>query len=493
MSRFRKTTFVRRITRKLVWNLIFWTIAYGYYSAYAQANIAGTNSPTKAITDTDFDISPSISAIISAITSNQPTSLAPGSAINSQSAAAAPPTVNSTNNQSTNAWRAEPGAMDALVQKLETARYLRKIRQFKDVKPMLVALLGNDSPAAIQKSALLELAALAQDEDDLPQTQEVYAQFLNRWPDDPRILEILLRQGQVFRQMGLHNLALTKFYAVMTSALTLKNDRLDYYQHLVMEAQVEIAETHYELGKYAEAAEYFSRLFEQDNPEIDKHQVLYKLVRSYSNTTNNDEAVATAQDYLSHYSDTPEAPEVRFDLASALKELGRDNESLQQVLTLLREQSTQARSHPEDWAYWQQRTGNLIANQFFREGDYPRALDIYSSLAQLDHSPQWQLPVWYQIGMTYERLWQPQKATDIYNQIINRENELDTNAPPSLKSIVDMARWRVGFIRWQSNAEIANYALHDTNEIVGVSVSSPGIAEHPEPGIRNPAPILPKP
>ena len=367
----------------------------------------------------------------------------------------------------------QSGPMDAFVQKLETARYLRKIRQFNDAKPMLVALLGTDSPEAIQKSALLELAALAQDEDDLPRAQDTYAQFLDRWPDDPRIPEVLLRQGQVFRQMGLHDLALAKFYAVMTAALTLKNDRLDYYEHLVVEAQVEIAETHYELGKYADAAEYFSRLFKQDNAEIDKHQVLYKLIRCYCNTTNYDEAVACSQDYLAHYPDAPEEPEVRFDLASALKELGRDDESLQQVLTLLREQSAQAGDHPEVWAYWQQRAGNLIANQFFREGDYSRALDIYTSLAQLDHSPQWQLPVWYQIGMTYERLWQPQKATEIYNQIVSRENELDTNAPPSLKAIIDMARWRIGFIQWQSNAEIANHDLHETNTVITAITANP--------------------
>ena len=365
--------------------------------------------------------------------------------------------------------------MDVLVQKLETARYLRKIRKTKDARPLLVSLLDKSAPVAIQKSALLELASLAQDEDDLPRTQDIYAQFQGRWPEDPRIPEVLLRQGRVFRQMGLHNLALTKFYAVMTAALILKNDRLDYYKHLVVEAQMEIAESHYELGKYADAAEYFSRLFKQDNPEIDKQQVLYKLVRCYSNTTNYDEAVAYSQSYLAHYPDAPEKPEVRFDLASAFKELGRNNESLQQVLTLLREQNTQANSHPEIWAYWQQRTGNLIANQFYREGDFSRALDIYSSLAQLDHTPQWQLPVWYQIGMTYERLWQPQKATEIYNQIISRESELDTNAPPSLKSIVDMARWRVGFIRWQNNAEIANSGLHDTNATFTASTANPAL------------------
>ena len=195
--------------------------------------------------------------------------------------------------------------MDPLVQKLETARYLRKMRQTKDVELLLVSLLGNDVPEDIQKSALLELAALAQDQDDLPRAQQICAQFLNRWPDDIRIPEVLLRQGRIFRQMGLHNLALTKFYAVMTAALTLKNDRLDYYEQLVMQAQTEIADTHFNLGKYADAAEYYSRLFKQDNPDIDKPQILYKLVRCYSSTTNYDEAIAAAQDYLAHYAGSP--------------------------------------------------------------------------------------------------------------------------------------------------------------------------------------------
>ena len=271
--------------------------------------------------------------------------------------------------------------VDPLVQKLETARYLRKMRQTKDVGPLLVSLLGNEVPEDIQKSALLELAALSQDENDLPRAQQVCAQYMSRWPEDTRIPEVLLRQGEIFRKMGLHNLALTKFYSVMTAALTLRNDRLDYYEHLVVQAQSEIADTHFNLGKYAEAAEYYSRLFKQDNPEIDKPQILYKLVRCYSTTTNYDDTVANAQYYLAHYASSPEEPEVRFDLASALKGIGRDSESLQQVLTLLQEQSAQAAGHPEVWAYWRQRAGNLIANQFYREGDYLRALDIYTSLA----------------------------------------------------------------------------------------------------------------
>ena len=61
---------------------------------------------------------------------------------------------------------------------------------------------------------MLELAALSQDENDLARSQQIYAQFLSKWPNDLRIPEILLRQGMLFRRMGLYNMAFTKFYGV---------------------------------------------------------------------------------------------------------------------------------------------------------------------------------------------------------------------------------------------------------------------------------------
>ena len=447
MSWFRETIFVRRMNQKLAWKSIFLAI---FLFAGTRAIFADTNAPAQPVADSDP---------LAVAFSNSPLGLAIGLSTDS-----IPAEATATNGNvliQTNSLT----PVDPYVQKLETARYLIESRQIKGVEPLLVSLLDKDAPESIQKSALLELAALAQDEDDLPRAQQICAQYLDRWPEDARVPEVLLEQGRIFRQMGLHDLALTKFYAVMTAALTLKSDQLDYYEHLVVQAQIEIADTHFSLGKYADAAEFYSRLFKQDNPEIDKPQILYRLVCCYSSTTNYDEAVAGAQDYLAHYPDAPEEPEVRFYLATALKELGRDNESLQQVLTLLQEQQTRDAGHPELWAYWQQRAGNLIANQFYREGDYLRALDIYNSLAQLDTSPQWQLPVWYQIGMTYEHLMQPQKAVEIYNRIASREAELGTNATPDLSSIADMARWRVGFIQWQENAETANHQLAESNAV----------------------------
>ena len=360
-------------------------------------------------------------------------------------------------------------------QRLEIARYLRTSRQPHESEPILIQLLKEQMPEDLQQSTLLELAAVAQDLNEATRAQQIYAQFLSKWSNDLRVPEILLRQGMIFRQMGLYNLALTKFYSVMTSALILKNDELDFYVRLVNQAQTQIAETHFELGKYAEAADFFNRLLKQNNANINKPSALYKLTRCHSAVGKYAEAVADAQDFLVHYPDSPEQPEIRFYLAVALKQLGRDNESLQQVLFLLQEQRARTKDRPEVWAYWQQRAGNLIANQLYREGDYSRALEIYQSLTRLDSSPNWQVPLSYQIGMTYERLWQPQKAIGVYNEILTHEKDLGPDTPPGLKTVFEMARWRISFIQWQEKADSSNrqIRLMATNRTVTASLETP--------------------
>ncbi|HEY1719411.1 MAG TPA: tetratricopeptide repeat protein [Verrucomicrobiae bacterium] len=345
---------------------------------------------------------------------------------------------------------------------LAMARYFENARQPEKAEPILVGLLAENVPDSIQKSALLELGATVRGENDLPRAQTIYAQFLNRWPNDVKVPEILLRQGEIFRQMGLNDMALGKFYSVMTSALALKNDQLAYYQSLVLQTQIEIAETHYLMGRFADAADFYSRLLQKTDPALNRPQMQFRLIRSLAIIGRNDEAVGQAQDFLSRYADADEAPEVRYYLAESLKALGRNNEALQQVLLCLQEQKIKTKNDPEVWAYWQQRVGNEIANQLYHEGDYIKALEVYINLAQLDSTPAWQVPVDYQMGMTYEKLLQPQKAIDTYNQILARETEVGTNSTPGLKAVFDMARWRVGFIQWQTNAEAVDHSLAES-------------------------------
>jgi tetratricopeptide (TPR) repeat protein len=345
---------------------------------------------------------------------------------------------------------------------LAMARYFKKTEQPDKAEALLVGLLGGDVPDAVQKSALLELGIVVRAENDLPRAQTIFAQFLNKWSDDPRVPEVYLQQGQIFRQMGLTDLALTKFYSVMAAALSLKNDQFAYYQKLVLKTQAEIADTHYLMGHFVDAADFYSRLLQNPDPGLDRPQIQFRLVRSLTIIGHNDEAASQAEDFLSRYPDSDEAPEVRYYLAQDYKALGRDDEALQQVLLCLQQQKARAGNDPAVWTYWQQRVGNEIGNQLYHQGDYIHALEIYVNLAQLDSSATWQIPVYYQMGLTYEKLAQPQRASDAYKRIVSRETEVGTNATPGMQTIFDMAKWRIDFLQWQQKAQAADLAASAT-------------------------------
>lgn len=325
---------------------------------------------------------------------------------------------------------------------------------------IFVSLLEANAPVAVHRAALLELASLAEEARQFTKAQQILAQFLKRFPDDPTAPEALLRQGLWYRQMGANVMALAKFYAVMATALNLKLDGFERYQLVVLRAQTEIAETYFLQGKFEEAADFFTRLLRLENPDLNKQHVLFKLVRTLSYLARHTEAAAQARIFIERHPQASELAEVRFLLADSLKKLGRNHEAMKEVLILLESQQDKTGNTSENWVHWQQRTGNDIANQLYKEGDYVNALQIYLNLAGLSEAPAWQLPVWYQVGLVYERLQQPKLAADAYGKITARAKDFGTNAPaPSLAAVLDMARWRRDHLQWQTNAEQASLQL----------------------------------
>jgi len=57
------------------------------------------------------------------------------------------------------------------------------------------------------------------------------------------------------------------------------------------------------------------------------------------------------------------------------------------------------------------------------------------------------------MGLIYERLQHPGKATGFYDRINSREKELASDARPGLKTVLDMAKWRIEFLNWQTQAD----------------------------------------
>jgi tetratricopeptide (TPR) repeat protein len=350
---------------------------------------------------------------------------------------------------------------NALLQaQLEYGRELRRKKDMVGATRQLVELLKEDVPPEFKRGAMFELAQVAHDEGNLSRAQQVYAQYLQQFGKDPSVPEVLLRQGLIYRQMGANQLAISKFYAVMSSALNMQLDQLDYYSRLVLQAQTEIADTHLAQGQFRDAEELYVRLLKQKNLALNQAQIRFKLLRSLESLEKMGDVAAQAEVFETNHADAPELPEVRFMHAQALRKLGRMRESLEQIFLLLDSQQAQEEKSPENWLYWRQRIGNGIANQLYQEGDYLNSLLLYTRLAELDSSPGWQLPAWYQMGLIHERLQQPQLAVERYDAILGREKELAGVAyTPGLRAVIDMTKWRRDHLAWQSKAELAMQSL----------------------------------
>ena len=345
-------------------------------------------------------------------------------------------------------------------EQLEYARELRRKKDAMGATRQLVELLKEDVPSEFKRRAMFELALVAQDEGNLSRAQQVFAQYLQQFGKDPSVPEVLLRQGLIYRQMGANQLAISKFYAVMSSALNMQLDQLDYYSRLVLQAQTEIADTYLAQGQFRDAEELYVRLLKQNNLALNKAQIRFKLLRSLESLEKTGEVAAQAEVFETNHVEATELPEVRFMHAQALRKLGRMRESLEQVFLLLDTQQAQEAKSPDNWLYWRQRIGNGIANQLYQEGDYLNSLLLYTRLAELDPSPGWQLPAWYQMGLIHERLQQPQLAVQRYDAILAREKELvGESYTPGLRAVIDMTKWRREHLAWQSKAELAMQSL----------------------------------
>ncbi len=338
-----------------------------------------------------------------------------------------------------------------------------QLRQRKEydlaVKTLMALVESEDTPNELRRSTLLELAMTAQEQQQYGKAQQILSQYVRNYSEDSSVPEILLRQGQLYRQMGANTLALAKFYAVMTVVLHLKLDHFDYYRRLVLQAQAEIADTHYMAGKYAEAADFFARLLKADSTELSRAEILYKLIQCHRILGHHEETIAKSKQFAQSFPRDSKLAEVRFTLAECYRQLGHRADALQEVQRLLSEQQAMAKENPEKWLYWQMRAGNMLANQFFNEGDYFNALGLYLNLAQMNKAVEWQLPTLYQTALVYEKLRQPEKAVDVYKQIVSRESELGQNPQLSLKAIVDMAKWRASYLGWRAASDQAMQTL----------------------------------
>ena len=242
-----------------------------------------------------------------------------------------------------------------------------------------------------------------------------------------------------------------RFYSVINSTLKLPEGESDRYKSIVRTAQFEIAETHMAAGAYMEAAKFFSRLDLLDLAPEDRSRARFKAAQAKALSSDDLAASTVLATFIEENPDDINSPEARFMLANLYYKLGRLNESLQVTLHLLHHE--RARGDPTGtWKSWQRRTGNLLANQFYEQGEFFSALQLYRALDDMGETAEWRVPVLYQIALCQERLGQPKEALVTYESIKKLAVE---KLSPALADIVRMTDWRMGQIRWSTTTRVA--------------------------------------
>lgn len=323
------------------------------------------------------------------------------------------------------------------------------------------------SPRANKKdlaSALLGLARVYRRSGSFTKAAAVYERYLKDYPTASYVPDALLELGRTQRALGAHQLALTHFYNVINSTIKLSSENSEHYQVLAKTAQFEIAETHFQQGNFIEANKFYSRLRLLDLAPADRARAHFKSADALFQGKDYDGAVKTVTSFLEQWPQDENVPEARYLLSLSLRALGRKQEALDATLAVLR--IAQSTRDPKRWSYWQRRTGNQLANDFFQSGDTLNALMIYQGLNALSSESEWRLPVAYQMGLCYERMRLYDRATTAYQSIVDgakvaendtaakNKNAETAKAPNAeLQELARMAAWRLGQLTWHDQTE----------------------------------------
>ena len=103
-----------------------------------------------------------------------------------------------------------------------------------------------DLPAAEadKKAPYLTMAATFQSKHLFSKAIAVYEKMLAVFPQDPDVPETLLKVGYLYREIGAQQLAISRFYSVLNTALKVDGHGFEDYKALTRKAQWEIAETY---------------------------------------------------------------------------------------------------------------------------------------------------------------------------------------------------------------------------------------------------------
>jgi tetratricopeptide (TPR) repeat protein len=312
-----------------------------------------------------------------------------------------------------------------------------------------VSGLEDQIPAMVSaaREVLLQMSDLF-GRTDSSRTIIILEKFLQAYPHDPATSMVLLRLGSLYRTQGAFEVASARYYRVLNTTLNFSSDDLEMVREIATKARFELAEMLTEQGRLVEAGEVYRKIELLDLSQEDRMTVRFRLACLAYETKDFATAVASFSELRKDDQAGPYHLEATYYLAASLKALGRERESFEVVVDLLQSQVSNDPVDLAQSAYWKRKTGNELANEFYKQGEYLSALSIYQSLARISDDPEWRWPAVYQIGLCFEHLELPERALDAYQAMLEGIPVTDADVIDANVSLRDLAQWRLDHIKW---------------------------------------------
>ncbi|MEI6871598.1 MAG: tetratricopeptide repeat protein, partial [Verrucomicrobiota bacterium] len=318
----------------------------------------------------------------------------------------------------------------------------------------LVSLVAVDLPDSEKKMALTEVAAIYEEKGDMTKAIAIYEKLCSVLDADLERPNWLLKLGQLYRDSGAYQMAITRYYAVIQLGMKMGSSDFDRFKLATRQAQREIANTYFVKGDFEQAQKFYNMALRSDLPKEERAIAMFRSAHCTFMRNDMNGATNALERFLKDYSKHAAAAEARYMLASAYKTLGRPQDAYDTVIDLLRAAKDKSEADPKAWSFWQKKAGNEFANDYYQRGDFVNAVTIYQALAALETAPEWRWPVVYQMGLCFERLRLEPRAVECYKFIVDENAKPDFRSqkmPQSVGNLVKMAGWRVEQLAWEGS------------------------------------------
>lgn len=315
------------------------------------------------------------------------------------------------------------------------------------------AALGVNGKAPAKEIVLTRMGDLYNENGMMPKAAAIYERLIREYPSSRNVSDSYFKLGLIYRKMGALELAISKFFSVLSSSINITYDQIPKYKDLTLQARLEMARAHQQLGQNNEAYEMYQDLFRLELKPLERVRVHYEMCYLLFELQRYQVGISQMKLFLEGYPESYHQSEIRYLLAKSYEKLNRKPEALKEVVQILKKESSFDTAEVDVADYWKQRTGNELANEFYQKGDFRSALTIYQALARYSEDPEWRWPAIHQIGLCFERLGLPEKAKMAYLEIADsvEKQDPDTELSETLLSLSSMAQWRLEHLNWEDD------------------------------------------